>query len=56
MGRIVHGPLLALRETKPWGLRSLGHPVPEIFDGLRLGSSDRRRHLGLRMGDVRGPG
>jgi hypothetical protein len=27
MGRIAHGPLLALREIKPCGLRGLGHPV-----------------------------
>jgi hypothetical protein len=34
----------------------LGDPVPEVFEGLRLGSSERRGCSGLRMGDVRGPG
>jgi hypothetical protein len=56
MGRIAHGPLFALRETKPWGLRGLGHPISEVYDGLRLGSSERGGRSGLRMGDVRGPG
>jgi hypothetical protein len=36
MGRIAHGPLIALRETKPCGLCGLGHPVLEVVDGLRL--------------------
>jgi hypothetical protein len=54
MGRIAHGPLLALRESKPWGLRGLGHPAPEVCDGLRLGSLERRGCSGLRMDDTRG--
>jgi hypothetical protein len=49
-------PLLTLRETKPWGLRGLGHPGPEVFDGLRLGSSDRMERLSLRLGEVHEPG
>jgi hypothetical protein len=49
-------PLFASRETKPWGLRGLGHPVLEVYDGVCLGSSERRGRSGLRMGDVRGPG
>jgi hypothetical protein len=56
MGRIVRVPLLTLRETKSWGLRGLGHSRPEVFDGLRLVSSDRRKRWRLRMGDVHGPG
>jgi hypothetical protein len=56
MVRIVRGPLLTLRETKTWGIRGLGHPGPEVFDGLCLGSSNRRERLSLHMGDVRGPG
>jgi hypothetical protein len=45
LDRIVHGPLLRLRETKPWGHRGLGHPGPEVFDGLCLSSSDRMECL-----------
>jgi hypothetical protein len=56
MGRIVHGPLFTLRETKTWGLRNLGHPGPEAFDGLCLGSSEQREHLSHHMGVVLGPG
>jgi hypothetical protein len=37
MGQIAHGPLLALRGTKPYSLRGLGHPVLEVVRGLRLG-------------------
>jgi hypothetical protein len=54
MGRIAHGPLLTLRETKPCGLRGPGRPVFEAFDGLRLGSSERRERSVLRMDDARG--
>lgn len=36
MGRIIHKPLFTSREAKTQGLRSLGHPNPEAFDGLRL--------------------
>jgi hypothetical protein len=54
MDRIAHGPLLALRETKPCNPRDLGHPVLEVCDGLRLGSSERRGRSGLRMGDASG--
>jgi hypothetical protein len=56
MGQIVHGSLFTLRETKTWGLRNIGHPGPEAFDGLCLDSSDRRERLSLRMGVVLGPG
>jgi hypothetical protein len=56
MGQIVHGPLFTLRETKMWGLRNFGHPGLEAFDGLRLGSLERRERLSLRMGIVLGPG
>jgi hypothetical protein len=38
MGRIVHRPLFTSREDKTQDLRSLGHPSPEAFDGLRFGS------------------
>jgi hypothetical protein len=55
MGRIAHGPLLALSETKPCGLRGFGNPVLEVIDGLRLGLSERRGCLGLRADNVRGP-
>lgn len=55
MGRIAHGPLLALRGTKPCSLRGFDHPVLEVVGGLRLGLSGRRRRLGLRTDDVRGP-
>jgi hypothetical protein len=54
MGRIAHRPLFALREAKPCGLRGLDHPVLEVIDGLRLGLSERRGRLGLRMDDIRG--
>jgi hypothetical protein len=56
MGRIVRGPLLTLRETKPWGLRGLSHLGPEVFDGLCLSSLDRMERLSLRVGEVRRPG
>jgi hypothetical protein len=56
MGQILRGSLLTLRETKSWGLRGLGHLGSKVFDGLRLGWSDRRERLSHRMGDVRGPG
>jgi hypothetical protein len=55
MGRIAHGPLLALRGTKPCSLRGLGHPVLQVVGGLRLGLSGRRGRLGLRTDDVHGP-
>jgi hypothetical protein len=53
MGRIVHGPLPTLRALGTSWYRPSN---PEVFDGLRLGSSDRKGHLGLRMADVRRPG
>jgi hypothetical protein len=56
MGWILHGPLFTPRETKTWGLRSLGHPGPEAFDGLRFSSPERRERLSLHMGVVLGPG
>jgi hypothetical protein len=56
MGQIIHGPLFTPRETKTWGLRSLGHPGPEAFDGLRFVSPERKERLSLRMGVVLGPG
>jgi hypothetical protein len=54
MGQIAHGHLLASRDTKPCGLRGLGHPVLEVVDDLRLGLSERRGRLGLRMDDIYG--
>jgi hypothetical protein len=56
MGRIVHGPLFTLRETKMWGLRNFDHLGLKAFDDLRLGSSEQRESLSLRMGIVLGPG
>jgi hypothetical protein len=56
MGRIVHGPLFTPRETKTWGLRSLGHPGPKSFDGLHFGSPERRERLSLHMGVILGSG
>jgi hypothetical protein len=53
MGRIVHGPLLALRGTKPYGLRGLGCPILEVVGGLCLGLTRRRGRFDLRMDDVR---
>jgi hypothetical protein len=55
MGRIVHEPLFTPRETKSWGLRSLSHPCPEGFDGLRFGSPERRERMSLRMGVILEP-
>jgi hypothetical protein len=50
MGQIVHGPLLALRETKPYGFRGLGRPILEVVGCLRLDLMRRRGALGPSHG------
>jgi hypothetical protein len=57
MGRIAYGPSLALRGTKPCGLRGLSRPILEVVEGSSSRLTEAKRgasRLGLRTDDVRG--
>jgi hypothetical protein len=55
MGRTAYGPSLALRGTKPCGLRGLGRPILEVIEGVFVSAyQSEEGHLGLRTDDVRG--
>jgi hypothetical protein len=55
MGRIAHGPLLALRGTKPCSLCGLGHPVLEVIGVFASAYRSEGGAWALATDDVRDP-